>query len=362
MFGVSPPPPLNPPRERGGGGGEGGFDVVIANPPYVRIQTLKQNDPDAVEFYKQNYISAGKGNYDLYVVFVEKGLSLLNDSGHFVYILPHKFFNAKYGEPLRKLISKGRHLSQVVHFGDQQMFDTATTYTCLLFLDKVGQDSFRFVKVDDPVIWHSAGSAEEGFIQNKLVDSSEWNFVVGKGRKLFERLGKIPLKLGDVADIFVGLQTSADNVFILTLTREEEQTLRLKSKVLSADVTIERDLLFPLVSGTDVNRYSSLPNRQFILFPYAIEGQTATLIDFDTISRYFPKTASYLLQNKKLLEDRENGKMRGDKWYGYIYLKNMTRQPHKKLCVPRLVEALYATYDSDGNHFLDNVGLTQLTV
>ena len=84
----------------------GGFDAVIGNPPYIRIQAMKEWAPQEVEFYKKQYVAASKGNYDIYVVFVEKGLSLLNKSGRLGYILPHKFFNAKYGEPLRGLIAR----------------------------------------------------------------------------------------------------------------------------------------------------------------------------------------------------------------------------------------------------------------
>ena len=51
----------------------GGFDAVIGNPPYIRIQALKEWAPQEVEFYKTAYHSASKGNYDIYVVFVEKG-------------------------------------------------------------------------------------------------------------------------------------------------------------------------------------------------------------------------------------------------------------------------------------------------
>src|SRR3989338_3475730 len=101
---------------------DGGFDVVIGNPPYVRIQTL---DKKQVEWFNGHYASAEKGNYDIYVLFVEKGLQVLNPKGEMGFILPHKFFNAKYGEPLRGLI--GKHLSQVVHFGDLQIFEGATT-------------------------------------------------------------------------------------------------------------------------------------------------------------------------------------------------------------------------------------------
>jgi hypothetical protein len=131
----------------------GGFDVVIGNPPYVRIQELKKTDARFADLLKATYASAGKGNYDLYVVFVEKGLQLLNNRGHFAYILPHKFFNAQYGEPLRELISRGKHLRHVVHFGDQQIFEGATNYVCLLFLAKAGATECRFVRVDNLEQW-----------------------------------------------------------------------------------------------------------------------------------------------------------------------------------------------------------------
>jgi len=119
----------------------GGFDAVIGNPPYIRIQGMKEWAPLEVEHYKKAYKAAGKGNYDIYVVFVEKGLSLLNDRGGLGFILPHKFFNSQYGESLRGLLAEGRHLSSIVHFGYQQVFSGATTYTCLLFLTQSGNEN-----------------------------------------------------------------------------------------------------------------------------------------------------------------------------------------------------------------------------
>ena len=82
---------------------------MIGNPPYVRIQTLTKAYPDSVAYYKQHYIAAQRGSYDLYVVFVERGLALLDERhGQLGFILPHKFFNAEYGEPLRGLLSEGK--------------------------------------------------------------------------------------------------------------------------------------------------------------------------------------------------------------------------------------------------------------
>ena len=340
----------------------GGFDAVIGNPPYIRIQTMKEWAPLEVELYKKYYTSASKGNYDIYVVFVERGLSLLNKTGRLGFILPHKFFNAQYGEALRALLSKGKHLAEVVHFGDQQVFAGATNYTCLLFLDKAGNKKFHFIKVDDLSSWRNTGEAIEGTIPSSRITATEWNFAVGKDAALFEKLSKMPVKLGDVADIFVGLQTSADDVFIMDLIEETARTLRLKSKALNTEWTFEKGLLFPLVSGTDVNRYCGLPERQYILFPYKVDGALVELIAFDVISKTCPKTAAYLLENKERLEERERGKFKGHDWYRFGRNQNIGIQEQTKLCVPRLVNNLYATYDVEGNHFLDNVDVGGITL
>ena len=183
---------------------------MIGNPPYIRIQALQEWAPLEVEHYKRAYRAASKGNYDIYVVFVEKGLRLLNEHGSLGFILPHKFFNAQYGEPLRKLLSEGQHLSKVVHFGDQQVFEGATTYTCLLFLERGGRKEFQFVRAHDLAAWRTGAAQVEGTIPAASAGPSEWNFVVGRGSDLFERLQAMPVKLGDVAErMSQGIQTSA---------------------------------------------------------------------------------------------------------------------------------------------------------
>ncbi len=106
---------------------EGGFDAVIGNPPYVRIQTMQDSQPQEVEYFNHTYTAASQGNYDIYVVFAECGLGLLAKAGRLGFILPNKFFNAQYGQALREILSAGKHLVHIVHFGDQQVFSKATT-------------------------------------------------------------------------------------------------------------------------------------------------------------------------------------------------------------------------------------------
>jgi hypothetical protein len=333
----------------------GGFDVVLGNPPYIRIQALKEFNAVEVEYYKGKYRAASKGNYDLYAVFVEQGLNLLNDHGRLGYILPHKFFNAQYGEPLRKLIADGGHLRSIVHFGDQQVFSNATTYTCLLFLDAQPHESFHIAKVTDLAAWRRDRSATEGDLPATTATSAAWNFTVGSGADLYEKLRRMPVELGDVADIFVGLQTSADDVFIMNIVEENENAIKLHSKALGEDWTFEKSLLFPLVSGTDVQRYRELPYRQYILFPYEVSGTTVNLIEFGRLAERYPQTAAYLTANRKRLEGREKGKFKDGQWHRFGRNQNIGIQNRVKLCVPRLVNHLYAAHDAEGRHYLDNV-------
>ena len=111
-----------------------------------------------------------------------------------------------------------------------------------------------------------------------------------------------------------------------------------------------------------MSRYCPLPERQYILFPYRVENESAELIQFDVLSKLYPQTAAYLLENRKELEERERGKFKDSKWYRFGRSQNIGIQGRAKLCVPRLVESLYIAYDEEGNHFLDNVDVCGITL
>jgi hypothetical protein len=296
--------------DRGEGESHSGFDCVIGNPPYIRIQTLQETSPAQVTYLKQQYSAASAGNYDIYVVFVEKGLSLLNKRGRLGFILPHKFFNAQYGEALRRLIANGRHLGDVVHFGDQQVFDGATTYTALMFLDKRGNDSFELVRVNDLKAWRAGVLQTHGEVQAQTVTAAEWNFAVGKGAALFERLSQMPVKLGDVAKrIFQGFKTGADPVFIV----EKRDSRKFYSNALDSEISIETKYLRPLYKSGEMKRYNLRENSRFVIFPY----RNGSLIDWNEIVTKAPKTAEYLKLCREALAKRENGRWNDSHWYCY---------------------------------------------
>jgi len=329
----------------------GGFDAVIGNPPYIRIQALKEWAPIEVEFYKKQYAAAKKGNYDIYVVFFEKGLSLLNHQGKLGFIAPHKFFNAKYGESLRDLLAQGKHLSHIVHFGHQQVFTGATTYTCLLFLDKAGSEQCQFVKVNDLSLWRSESQATEGMIPTEKITNAEWNFIVGKGSGLFEKLSEMPVKLGDVADrMSQGIRTSANEVYVLDLVSTDNDLVRAYSMKLDREVDLELRAVLSFLQGREIKPYQILPSGKIVILPYRIEFGRVELISEKKLREQFPRAFDYLRENKAYLEQREKGRFRGSGWYAYGRQQNIDLMLLPKILVPDIADRASFVLDEMGKY------------
>ncbi len=331
----------------------GGFDVVIGNPPYIRIQALREWAPIEADFYRSRYRAASKGNYDIYVVFVERGLDLLRQGGRLGFILPHKFFNAQYGQPLRELLAAGKHLAEVVHFGDQQVFEQATTYTCLMFLDKSGSSECRVTKVTDLQAWRAAGEGTVGAIPAAMIGPAAWNFVIGSGSDLFERLKAMPVKLGDVAErVFQGLKTGADNVYIVRIVDRGPGQVGVVGRHHRRVYMLEHDLLHPLAKGGDIKRYSPPRTNLVILFPYAREGvDRANLLSEAQLRQRYPLTWRYLLDHRDVLERREGGAMRGRRWYGFSRSQALDVISLPKLITPDISQRASYSIDETGGIF-----------
>ena len=290
------------------------------------------------------------------MVFVEKGLSLLNPQGRLGFILPHKFFNAQYGQPLRELLADGQHLARVVHFGDQQVFHGATTYTCLLFLDKAGHENFEFEKVSDLPAWRASGQSTTGTLPAAQVGTAEWNFTVGKGAGLFEKLSQMPVKLGDVALLFVGLQTDADDVYILEEIRQDHDKVLCASKATGQQHWFENEHLKPFLKGSlNIRRYYLADVTKRLIFPYVLRNGKSVLIDPKEYQQCYPLTWAYLEHNHARLASRNKGQM-GKDWYGYVYKKNHTRLSLPKLIVPSIATGSCFAADLDGQYYFVGSG------
>ena len=133
----------------------GGFDVVLGNPPYVQLQTMgKMSDVYA----KCGYESYNK-SADLYCLFAERGYNLLKKDGLLSFIMPNKWMLVDYGKELRRFLAK-TNLQQILNFGDIQFFKDATTYVCIFVTQNAEKSETAFALSLNQKTYHGNFLAE----------------------------------------------------------------------------------------------------------------------------------------------------------------------------------------------------------
>lgn len=100
----------------------GGFDVVIGNPPYVDSESMSRNDPEQRKWLAARY-AAAKGNWDLYVVFLDHALRLVKHDGFVSMIVPNKVLSAPYAATLRRLVDDEHRLIGITDVTRDGVFD-----------------------------------------------------------------------------------------------------------------------------------------------------------------------------------------------------------------------------------------------
>jgi len=103
-----------------------GFDVVIANPPYVDSENMIKQNSRLRNTYTTLFESA-KGNWDLFIIFIERGINLLKKNGIISYIVPNKLTGAKYSEALRNILVK-KNIKEIRDYSKVNVFKEAGVY------------------------------------------------------------------------------------------------------------------------------------------------------------------------------------------------------------------------------------------
>lgn len=344
----------------------GGFDAVVGNPPYVKLQHFRRVEADVAEFLTEArradgtpvYRSTQTGNFDLYLPFIEKGIGLLKPDGRMGFIAPSLWLVNEYGEGLKGVIRESRVLERWVDFQSFQVFEEAITYTALQFFRKAANERLRFALHPDsdlsPIEWSGTSDSVPYGSLPEAVDP--WHFLPVVERTLLERLRRDCHSLEQVAEqIFQGLVTSADGVY--HLERLGKNRYRRQAKFTESTVLqIEDELMQPLVSGKEAKRYQTPQTNTYLLFPYELDAGKPRLWTAAEMGNRFPVGWQYLQDHAIELRGRENGKMdRDGDWWAYVYPKNLDKHRKPKLVVPRLVYRLVCSIDFDGSFYLDNV-------
>jgi Eco57I restriction-modification methylase/TaqI-like C-terminal specificity domain len=324
-----------------------GFDAVVGNPPYLRVQQMRQTDPAAADFLAQRYRTATK-NFDIYMLFLELGLSLTKSE--VMFIAPNKWFATDYGEGLRRFVVEKRALSRVVDFKDFQLFADATNYPCIIALSKVPRDEFAYIDASAGEI----GSDNMRRSQSLPTDGGVWGFTDEAETALLQRLmsGDYPRLSSFLERAFQGLRTSDNGVYVFQGTkRTSKNTIWIQSRATGETHEIETALLKPLLSGDEIRAFSLSHNDQWILFPYEMAGTKPGLISENRFRKDFPLTWKYLKQCEERLRAREDGKMNGSGWWAFGRNQNLDQFEQPKVMLPDYNDKPAAGLDAQGKFY-----------
>ena len=237
---------------------EGGFDVVLGNPPYVRMEFLKALKP-----YLETRYEVVSDRADLYCYFYERGLRLLKPGGRLGYISSNTFFKTGSGKPLREYLLRDATIEGVVDFGDLQVFEGVTTYPAILTLKRGAapkNHELRFWKVDalPDTNFLASWEAAQGPYPQAALGAGSWELENPALRALREKIRAGCKTLKEVyGSPLYGIKTGLNSAFVIdTATRDR----------LCAQDPRSAELLKPFLEGKDLKRWRAEPRGLWLIY------------------------------------------------------------------------------------------------
>jgi hypothetical protein len=237
---------------------EGGFDVVLGNPPYVRMEHLKALKP-----YLEKRYEVVSDRADLYCYFFERGLRLLKPGGRLGFISSNTFFKTGSGKPLRDYLRREATIEGVVDFGDLQIFEGVTTYPAILTMKRgaapKGHD-LRFWKVDalPETNFQATWGKAAGPYPQAALGAGSWELENTALRTLRDKIRTGRKTLKDVyGSPLYGIKTGLNGAFVIDNATKERLCAQDPKSV---------DLLKPFLEGKDLKRWRAEPRSLWLIY------------------------------------------------------------------------------------------------
>jgi len=243
---------------------ECGFDIVLANPPYVRQELIRELKPTLKRVYGDLYT----GTTDLYVYFYLRSHQLLRPGGVACFISSNKWLRAGYGEKLRQHLLDDQAFSLVVDFGELPVFQAAATFPAIFLWKKAPR---RDTSTKWAVVKSLQECYDEGIVEHitritQIVPFSQF----GKGKPRLATsddadkrflMDKKGTPLGTLIDnqIYFGIKTGLNEAFIIDRPTRDELIVKNPKSA---------DILKPLLAGDDVRRYEIYFRDVYLIWTY----------------------------------------------------------------------------------------------
>jgi type I restriction-modification system DNA methylase subunit len=290
------------------------YDFVVGNPPYVRTQLFVKNKP----YIRSTYKETAKGNFDIFIPFIQRGIMFLSTRGKIGFITSVMFTNRDYGTGVRRYILDNCTIEQIVNFGGAQVFEGVTNYACIFVLanghpkgpsmikcvrftsyedDRTGDNGLGLRSIS-PLLSETKKQISNDFvdifeIDQQSLNSGPWLLVPREEHDVFDKIAKASDgRLVQLCDPVLGIKeatrTGADKIFLV-----DQNTV--------SKYSLEKELLRPKIKGAgEIKRWVVQWDGKFILFPYTLKEGKFSPINIED----FPNAYKYLLPHKEKLEKR----------------------------------------------------------
>jgi len=285
------------------------YDIIIGNPPYMKSEDMKNITPLELPIYKKKFSTAYK-QFDKYFLFIERGLTLLEDGGYLGFIVPSKFAKVGAGLKLRELLQTNGYLDTIISFGANQVFNSKTTYTCLLILKKSKQQEFNYTEIRRLSDWKVSDKKQikyERVLTGNLT-KDVWILVPPELKNAFNKINSQSIPLEELVGrqgIFNGIQTSANDIYIFKPKKEDRKYYFFEKD--DEEWQIEKDFTKPYFqtsSGEDnLNTYRPFKPNARVIYPYKNTNDGIVLLSLSKIKNNFPFAYRYLEKNQTKLSD-----------------------------------------------------------
>jgi len=271
-----------------------GFDIIIGNPPYIRVQDLQH---ELIDYYKTTFVVAHK-RIDISILFIELGHKILSPNGYLSYITSNQFLKAEYGRLIRKFL-KGR-LQVNIDYSKVSVFDGLATYVSVFLITKEKGNTLYYFLIND---LYETPTHLSQFTANDLTDEP-WDFNTAQSLKIkvFEK----KKTLNDIANFTYGVITGLDKAFLIPLDTINEFSL-------------EKGIVKSFLRPQNYKKYCIVNQTYGLIYPYRSDNSIIPESELETM---FPNCFKFLCQYKTELENRKDSrttiKEKGIEWYSIM--------------------------------------------
>ncbi len=319
----------------------GGFDIIIGNPPYVKYQDLPKELRNNLV---KNWETIKTGNYNLYFAFFELGIKLLKKNGILGYIVPNNYFTSLAGINLRNYLQNNRYLKKIIDFTHIKIFDVQT-YTCITFLQKKNNLNFEYERIDSKKALNCLQNLKfsKNYFEN--LNAKKWRLLREEDSNNIKKIESMPYKLKDIVDIRVGIATCKDSIFFIdsNLVSGDYYLKEYDNKLYK----IEKEITKKISKISDfIDEKSFKSNSRRIIFPYKLLNNKAIIIVESELKIKYPYCYEYLKATKNELLTRDKGQVEYPTWYAYARTQGLNFEG-KKLLTPTFSDKPRFMYDNE---------------